>query len=208
MGASAERLARVAASSTVHYFRKNFRATPYLLDILVRYSLKVLRSKWLFLPRPSETAPEKGELYCGPGGLTAAVDMALKWIDRGLTPDVAFLVRRNKDADQLEQIIKSRAREIRYVKVSGVEIFELPAMRDFISFCTLLNEGGSHPLRRPQPRQAASRALPRPQQRTVTVRRMHPAVLRERIRQRLQASDRRGLVVLADADVHGLAGAV
>ena len=143
MGASAERLARVAASSTVHYFRKNFRATPYLLDILVRYSLKVLRSKWLFLPRPSETAPEKGELHCGPGGLSAAVDMALKWIDRGLTSDVAFLVRRNKDADQLEQIIKSRAREIRYVKVSGVEIFELPAMRDFISFCTLLNEGGS-----------------------------------------------------------------
>ena len=143
MGASAERLARVASTCSVHYFRKNFRATPYLLDILVRYSLKVLRSKWLFLPQPSDRAPLTGELYCGEGGLAAAANIALGWIKNSKTPDVAILVRRNRDADELEQIIKSIGDDIRYVKVSGVEIFELPAMRDFIAFCTLLNEDGS-----------------------------------------------------------------
>ncbi len=143
MGASAERLARVASTCSTHYFKKNFRATPYLLDILVRYSLKVLRSKWLFLPQPCETAPERGELYCGHGGLQAAVTIALNWLEKGLTQDVALLVRRNFDADNLEQIIKKCPQEIRYVKVSGVEIFELNAMRDFIAFCTLLNDGGS-----------------------------------------------------------------
>ena len=143
MGASAERLSRVASTCSIHYFRKNFRATPYLLDILVRYSLKVLRSKWLFLPHPCESAPQSGELYCGEGGLSLAVNIALRWLDRKVTNDVALLVRRNKDADELEQIINSRSTDVRYVKVSGVEIFELPAMRDFIAFCTLLNDGGS-----------------------------------------------------------------
>ncbi len=142
MGASAERLIRVASRCEVHYFRRNFRATAYLLDILVRYSLRVLRSKWLFLPQPSDAAPEKGELYCGPGDMDVAVRLAFKWLDKGLARDVALLVRRNKDADSLEQIIKEYNRQVRYVKVSGVEIFELPAMRDFISFCTLLSEGG------------------------------------------------------------------
>ena len=145
MGASAERLARVASTCSIHYFKKNFRATPYLLDILVRYSLKVLRSKWLFLPQPCDEAPEKGELYCGPGDLQVAVNIALNWLGKGLTQDVALLVRRNCDADNLEQIIKKCPQEIRYVKVSGVEIFELNAMRDFIAFCTLLNDGGSNP---------------------------------------------------------------
>lgn len=143
MGASAERLARVASTCSVHYFRKNFRATPYLLDILVRYSLKVLRSKWLFLPNPCETAPKSGRLFCGHGDFNDAVNIAIGWIDDKVTEDVAFLVRRNRDADELEQIIKSHTRNVRYVKVSGVEIFELPAMRDFMAFCTLLNDGGS-----------------------------------------------------------------
>lgn len=143
MGASAERLARVASTCSVHYFRKNFRATPYLLDILVRYSLKVLRSKWLFLPQPSDRTPLTGELYCGEGGLASAANIALGWIEKSKTSDVAILVRRNRDADELEQIIKSIGKDVRYVKVSGVEIFELPAMRDFIAFCTLLNEDGS-----------------------------------------------------------------
>lgn len=143
MGASAGRLARVASTCSVHYFRKNFRATPYLLDILIRYSLKVLKSKWMFLPRPSETAPTSGQLYCGQGNINKAVNIALEWIDKEHAEDVAILVRRNKDADELEQIIRSQRENIRYVKVSGVEIFELPAMRDFISFCTLLNDEGA-----------------------------------------------------------------
>ena len=143
MGASAERLARVGATCSVHYFRKNFRATPYLLDILIRYSLKVLRSKWMFLPRPCDSAPKFGQLYCGRGNIDKAVDIATGWIANQYADDVAILVRRNSEADTLEQIIQSRKEEIRYVKVSGVEIFELSAMRDFMSFCTLLNDGGS-----------------------------------------------------------------
>ena len=141
MGASLERLSRVASDCEIHYFRKNFRATDYLLDMLVRYSIKVLRSKWLFLPQPSGTDFDRGELFLGQLSVEGAVTLAQDWLQRGKGKNVALLVRRNGDADAIEQIVKRR--NVKYVKVSGVEIFELNAMRDFMALCTLLADGGA-----------------------------------------------------------------
>lgn len=143
MGASSERLARVASSCEVHYFRKNFRSTSYLLDILVRYALRVLRSKSLFLPVPCGKVTGKGELICDSIGLEGCVQVAMRWLDSKIAENVALLVRTNQDADELEQIIKDTGNGIKYVKVSGVEVFEIPAMRDFMAFCSLLNKSGS-----------------------------------------------------------------
>ncbi len=144
MGASLERLSRVAANCDIHYFKKNFRATDYLLDILVRFSIRVLRSQWIFLPEPCGNDFKKGELFCGEKGQYEAVQMGLNWIDQGKGKNVALLVRKNKDADEIERIVKGK--NVKYVKVSGVEIFERNAMRDFMALCTLLADGGDGPL--------------------------------------------------------------
>lgn len=147
MGASAERLARIASSCDVHYFKKNFRSTPYLLDILVRYSLRVLRSKSLFLPTPCGNVAGEGKLryeYCN---LEKTPQIAMAWLDSKCAENVALLVRSNQDADvlerEIEEVIKNTGHEIKYVKISGVEVFEIPAMRDFMAFCSLLNRSGT-----------------------------------------------------------------
>lgn len=147
MGNSPELLARAASSCEVHHVRKNFRSTSYLLDILTRYSLRVLRSKTPFLPVPCSHTTKKGELLCQPMSLGECVKVAMGWLDKKYADNVALLVRANKDADSLEQLIEQQIKEtgsdIKYVKVSGVEVFEMPAMRDFMAFCSLLNKSES-----------------------------------------------------------------
>ena len=60
LGASTENFAMETSDCVRHYFRKNFRATPLLLEILMRYSLEVLHSSWEFLPEPSDANAKNG----------------------------------------------------------------------------------------------------------------------------------------------------
>ena len=53
MGASLGVLDQKADTCTMHFFKKNFRATSYLLDLLTRYSFKVLDSRFAFIPFPN-----------------------------------------------------------------------------------------------------------------------------------------------------------
>ena len=73
--------------------------------------------------------------------LEGAVKLGLEWHEQGKVENVALLVRRNCDADTIEPIVKRTG--VKYVKVSGVEIFELNPLRDFMALCTLLTDHDS-----------------------------------------------------------------
>ena len=137
LGASEENFAENVRTCERHFFKTNFRATPLLLEILMRYSLDALRSEWAFLPQPSDARRANGEVFAtGTTTEEGVLQCVRRLLDSGTASNVAILVRRNLDADLLEM----RVRELgyRYTKVSGVDLFALAAMRDFIAYVSVL----------------------------------------------------------------------
>lgn len=136
LGASESRFAEAVRGCERHYFRKNFRATPLLLEILMRYSISTLRSDWTFLPQPSDVNRPNGMV-----GMSSSTDLGVvvskvaRLLESGGVENVALLVKRNVDADQFEERVRSLG--CRYAKVSGIDLFTLRPMRDFMAFLSL-----------------------------------------------------------------------
>ena len=139
LGASAGNFAGEVADCERHYFRTNFRATPLLLEILMRYSLLELRSDWGFLPAPADVTRANGEvtLSAETSG-TAVVGRVRQLLDTGVAENAAILVRNNADADRFEELIRPLG--YRYAKVSGLDLFSYTPMRDFMAFVSLFTE--------------------------------------------------------------------
>ena len=137
LGASEESFASAVRGCERHFFRRNFRATPHLLEILMRYSLDALRSEWEFLPHPADAHQANGVVGACKSTSGAEVMQCVRWlIDSGTASNVAILVRRNIEADALEA--KVRELGFRYSKVSGVDLFSLAAMRDFLAYVSVV----------------------------------------------------------------------
>ena len=67
----------------------------------------------------------------------AEVMQYVRWlVDSGTASNVAILVRRNIEADALEA--KVRELGFRYSKVSGIDLFSLAAMRDFLAYVSVV----------------------------------------------------------------------
>jgi len=143
LGASLDSLREATAGCVRHYFKTNFRATPLLLEVLMRYSIDVLSSDWEFLP-----APAKG-LECAdasPGGLLtleSSCDYSISshvdhLLSQGIADNVAVLVATNLEADHYETLLKPLGH--RMVKVSGYDLFSYSPMRDFLAFVSLFNK--------------------------------------------------------------------
>ncbi|MCR5413939.1 MAG: ATP-dependent helicase [Kiritimatiellae bacterium] len=137
LGASAESFAEATADCERHFFRKNFRATPILLEVLMRYSLDALASEWEFLPAPPDPESAGGLLEFAKGGvgLETVANRAKELLESGLAENAAILVRTNKSADAFEPCVKRLG--WRYAKVSGVDLFSYAPMRDFMAFVAL-----------------------------------------------------------------------
>ena len=151
LGASSGSLADATADCERHYFRKNFRATPLLLEVLMRYSLDALASEWEFLPQPADHEAQNGLLELSVQrlkgdvrGIGAGLDFgpvlsrADEVLKSGVAENVAILVRTNSMADILEAGVKRLG--WRYAKVSGMDLFSYAPMRDFMAFVSLLTE--------------------------------------------------------------------
>lgn len=137
LGASEENFAENVCTCERHFFKTNFRATPLLLEILMRYSLDALRSEWAFLPQPSDARRANGEVFAtGATTEEGVLQCVRRLLDSGTASNVAILVRRNLDADLLEMHVRELG--CRYTKVSGVDLFALAAMRDFIAYVSVL----------------------------------------------------------------------
>ena len=139
LGASASSFATAVADCVRHYFRTNFRATPLLLEILMRYSLDVLRSDWEFLPAPSDVTRANGEVTLSPAdGPKVVLECVRHLLGDGVAENVAILVRTNREADACERLVRGLG--YRTVKVSGIDLFSYPPMRDFLAFVSIFAE--------------------------------------------------------------------
>lgn len=137
LGASEESFASAVRGCERHFFRRNFRATPHLLEMLMRYSLDALRSEWEFLPHPAAAHQANGVVGACKSTSGAEVMQHVRWlVDSGTASNVAILVRRNIEADALEA--KVRELGFRYSKVSGIDLFSLAAMRDFLAYVSVV----------------------------------------------------------------------
>ncbi len=138
MGASLSRLEEATEGCLRHDFRLNFRATPLLLEVLMRYSLAQLHSKRAFISEPADFQRENGVMRLLAEGSTETVlGQVRDLLGSGRARDVAVLVRTNGLADDL-------ARELsrlpwRSVKVSGFELGFFRPMRDFLAFVDLFS---------------------------------------------------------------------
>ena len=136
LGASASTFASAVADCERHFFKTNFRATPLLLEILMRFSLDALRSEWEFLPAPSDVARANGEVSFSPSGSPMSILEEVRHLLVGdIAENVAILVRTNREADDCERLVRGLG--YRTVKVSGRDLFAYPLMRDFLAFVSL-----------------------------------------------------------------------
>ena len=139
LGASSSSFRAAVADCERHYFKTNFRATPLLLEILMRYSLDVLRSDWEFLPAPSDAFRANGEVTMLSVSVSESIVDRLRHLLGGnIAENVAILVRTNSEADAYERLVRGLG--YRTVKVSGRDLFAYPLMRDFLAFVSLLAE--------------------------------------------------------------------
>lgn len=136
LGASLRHLRRATVDCEVHAFRTNFRATPVLLEILMRYSLVALESDREFIAEPVDILRANGEVRLEPDGST---DVVLAHVDRllreGVAHEVAILVHSNILAEKMAKLVGQLG--WRSVKVSGTELGFYRPMRDFLAFVDL-----------------------------------------------------------------------
>ncbi len=151
LGASATAFAAATADCARHCFRTNFRATPLLLEVLMRYSLETLGSDWEFLPAPADPYAANGVLELSEARLQGEkrgigedfdfgpiMRKAEELLSAGIAENVAILVRTNSAADICEECVKPLG--YRYAKVSGTDLFSYAPMRDFMAFVSLFAE--------------------------------------------------------------------
>lgn len=172
MGASLSVLDEKARLSVIHSFKKNFRATSYLLDMLTRYSFKVLESRFPFVPSPNVYENANGALAVSTyevelayklsrSGekfvdyretralmrkmmLNTAVGHVYEFLRDGSPGRVAVLVQTNKDADAIaESLAKQNIAGV--VRFSGEEFSRSAAYRN----AAALFESVSNPISRP-----------------------------------------------------------
>ena len=148
LGASSAHFADATADCARHCFKTNFRATPLLLEVLMRYSLEVLGTDWDFLPVPADPHADNGVLGFSEARLEGArrgidedfdlgpvMRKADELLSTGVAENVAILVRTNSAADLCEARVKELG--YRYAKVSGTDLFSYAPMRDFMAFVSL-----------------------------------------------------------------------
>ena len=169
LGASTFAFEDATAHCQRHYFKTNFRATPLLLEVLMRYSIAALDSDWEFLPVPASASccselvvssspvgasraadgggvasPAASRLFLShlppEGSIAAHVDHLLASVG---ADNVAILVRSNGDADIYEQQVKPLG--YRLAKVSGHDLFAYEPMRDFLAFVSLFINATTRP---------------------------------------------------------------
>ena len=139
LGASTGHFAMEMVECERHYFKTNFRATPLLLEILMRFSLEELRSEWEFLPSPVDVHRPNGEVtLSAESNPSVVLERVRVLLRRGTAENVAILVRDNASADAYERIVGELG--YRVAKVSGIDLFSYAPMRDFLAFVSLFVE--------------------------------------------------------------------
>lgn len=137
LGASSGSFADATSDCVRHYFKTNFRATPVLLEVLMRYSIDALASGWEFLPVPASNATESKLFLAEERSAVSVVSHVKRLLSTDTAENVAILVHTNIEADVYEEAV--RALGYRYAKVSGLDLFSYVPMRDYLAYVSLFN---------------------------------------------------------------------
>lgn len=126
----------------IHYLHTNYRSPRYLLDLQNDYAIRNLHLRRDMLPTTDDTTAARPEDLCllDVGDATLESYYTARFAKRygDLEPDgrVAILVSTNREADEVGEVMFSL--HIPHFKISGTDLFSLPAIRLMLAHLSVL----------------------------------------------------------------------
>ena len=126
----------------IHYLHTNYRSPRYLLELQNDYAIRNLHLRRDMLPTTDDTTVARPEDLCllDVGDATLESYYTARFAKRygDLEPDgrVAILVSTNREADEVGEVMSSL--HIPHFKISGTDLFSLPAIRLMLAHLSIL----------------------------------------------------------------------
>ena len=138
-----EALKRRCAGNT-HYLHTNYRSPRYLLDLQNDYAVRNLGIRRELLPTTDDTTAARPEDLClldvGDASLESyyTARFAKRYGEMSPEGRVAILVSTNREADEVGEVMDSLG--IAHFKISGTDLFSLPAVRLLLAHLSVLTD--------------------------------------------------------------------
>ena len=126
----------------IHYLHTNYRSPRYLLNLQNDYAIRNLHLRRDMLPTTDDTADARPEDLCllnvGDASLESyyTARFAKRYGDLNPNGRVAVLVSTNREADEVGETMTAAG--IPHFKISGTDLFSLPAMRLMLAHLSVL----------------------------------------------------------------------
>ena len=128
----------------IHHLHTNYRSPRYLLDLQNDFAVRNLGIQRDMLPSTDLNPPHAPEDLClldvGDAQLESyyAARFAKRYGDLDPTGKVAILVSTNREADEIGEVMSGMG--ISHFKISGTDLFSLPAMRLLMAHLSVLTD--------------------------------------------------------------------
>ncbi|MBR6049112.1 MAG: UvrD-helicase domain-containing protein [Bacteroidales bacterium] len=128
----------------IHHLHTNYRSPRYLLDLQNDYATHCLGIRKELLPTTENDIPHAPEDLClldvGDAQLESyyAARFAKRYGDLDPNGKVAILVSTNREADEVGEVMASM--NIPHFKISGTDLFSLPAVRLILAHLSVLTD--------------------------------------------------------------------
>lgn len=127
----------------IHYLHTNYRSPRYLLDLQNDYAVRNLHIRRELLPKTDDETPASPQDLClldvGDASLESyyAARFAKRYGEMETSDGrVAILVSTNREADEVSEVMESM--QIPHFKISGTDLFSLPAIRMLLAHLSVL----------------------------------------------------------------------
>lgn len=143
LGAKLSNLQTLEELATLHTFSQNFRSPAYLLNLFVYFAKHFLKPKWKKDPIPfSDEKPDKISLCFREIGGTSYYEnlYIVTKVLKNLPEDEvkAVLVRTNKHADEISEVMQSE--NLEFFKISGFDVFKYAIVKTTLAIMSVLND--------------------------------------------------------------------
>ena len=129
-------------AGNIHYLHTNYRSPRYLLDLQNDYAIRNLNLRRDMLPTTDNQEPQQPEDMCllDVGDASTEAYYTARFAKRygDMDPDgrVAILVSTNREADEVGETMQ--ALHLPHFKISGTDLFSLPAIRLLLAHLSVL----------------------------------------------------------------------
>ncbi len=142
IGAKLETLKALKQRSQLHHLHSNYRSPKYLLDLQNDFAMRNLGIARDMLPDTGNNPPHNPEDLCLLNVVDAqlqsyyTVRFAKRYGDLDPENRVALLVSTNREADELSDTMAAMG--VKHFKISGTDLFSLPAVRMLLAHITVV----------------------------------------------------------------------